>query len=65
MKNSLVKFGLITHLIEDVSQFKKSIKMLPAPAQKLGGKAGKSSEERRRTSGRTDKEVGGDWTLFV
>ena len=47
MKNSLVKFGLITHLIEDVSQFKKSIKMLPAPAQKFGGKAGKSSEERR------------------
>jgi len=57
VKNSLVKFGLITHLIEDVSQFKKSIKMLPAPAQKFGGKAGKSSEERRRTSGRTDKEI--------
>ena len=55
VKNTLLKFGLITHLVENVSQFKKLMKILPIAGQKFGGKADKSTKS--RTNARTDKEV--------
>lgn len=61
VKNSLLKFGLITHLIENVNKFKKSMKTLSTAGQKVGlkQKTDKSAKTRinTRTNTRTDKEL--------
>ena len=61
VKNSLLKFGLITQLIENVNKFKKSMKTLSTAGQKVGlkQKTDKSAKTRinTRTNTRTDKEV--------
>ena len=55
VKNSLLKFGLITHLIEDVNKFKKSMKTMSGSAQKIGFK--RKPDKPVKARARTDKEV--------
>ena len=55
VKNSLLKFGLITHLIEDVNKFKKSMKTMSGSAQKIDFK--RKPEKPVKARARTDKEV--------
>ena len=55
VKNSLLKFGLITHLIEDVNKFKKSMKTMSGNSQKIGFK--QKPEKPVKARARTDKEV--------
>ena len=55
VKNSLLKFGLITHLIEDVTKFKKSMKTMSGTSQKIGFKS--KPDKPLKARARTDKEV--------
>lgn len=55
VKNSLLKFGLITHLIEDVNKFKKSMKTMSGNSQKIGFKQKPDKPVKARA--RTDKEM--------